>query len=154
MHVPIGLRVSSGRVSMIPLIVSAGPTITLSHVSSQTFDKFICFKLSSMSSAAFTTLCFGTGGAFVFGTSNSHVVIFSELFDSNADKFVLFDKFTRLDAPVTQFCGFSIRFTAELSATLGDDLRGGNGGAVRLWFPLVTSLKAALCTLLIGLFKI
>lgn len=126
--VPIGLRVSSGRVSMIPLIVSAGPTITLSHVSS-TFVKLICFKQSSISSVAFIILCFGTGGAFVFGTSNSHVVIFSELFDSNADKFVLFDKFIRLDAPVTHVCGFSIRLTAELSATFGDDFRGGNGGA-------------------------
>lgn len=139
--VPVGLRVSSGRVStpyvMTPLIVSAGPTITLSHGSSM-FVIRMCFKLSSISSFALTILCFGTGGAFVFGTSNSHVVIFSELFDINPVRFVVFDRLARLDAPVTFVafetfgcCGLSKRFTIELSATFGDDFRGGNGGAVR-----------------------
>lgn len=128
----MGLRVSNGRVSIIPLIVSAGPTITLSHDS---WSKLQCRIPSSISSlsAFITTLCLGTGGAVVFGTSNSQLVIFSELFDSSADKFALFVKFTRLDAPVTlAVCGFSIRFTAEQSATFGDAFRGGNGGAVKL----------------------
>lgn len=145
--VPIGLRVSNGRVSIIPLIVSAGPTITLSHGSSM-FVKLILFsfKLSSISSFVLTILCFGTGGAFVFGTSNSHVVIFSELFDISPDKLVLFERFTRLDAPVTFECGFSIRFTIELSATFGDDFRGGNGGAVKLWLELSPIMGADAAT--------
>lgn len=135
--VMIGLRASNGRVSIIPVIVSAGPTMTFSHVS-VALEKFMRFKLSSMPSIAFavlTTLCFGIGGAFDFGiqsaliTSNSHVLTFSELFDSDADKFELVDKFTRLDAPVTDVCGFNIRFTTEFSTTLGEDFLGGNGGA-------------------------
>lgn len=152
---PMGLRVSIGRVSMIPLIVSAGPTITLSPSMPV---KLIFFNPSSMSSAILAilaTLCFGTGGAFAFGTSSSHVVMFSVLFDSNADKFELFDRFTRLDAPVTFWiCGFSCRFTTELSATFGDALRGGNGGAVNVWFAFVVSVGVAAGTFPIVLFII
>lgn len=143
---PMGLRMSNGLVSrwpliIRPLIVSAGPTITLSHESwSILSNKLHCLRPSPMSSLvdAFitTTLCLGTGGAAVFGTSNS-LVIFSELFESSADRFVLFVKFTRLDAPVTlAVCGFSIRFTAELSATFGEAFRGGSGGAVKFCTPL------------------
>lgn len=138
----IGLRFSIGRVSMMPLIVSAGPTITLSHDSwwSTFSNKLQCLKLSSISSlnAFITTLCLGTGGAATGGgTSNSQLVIFSELFESSADGFALFVKFTKLDAPVTlAVCGLSKRFTAELSATLGEALRGGSGGAVKLWTVL------------------
>lgn len=128
----IGLRASNGRVSIIPVIVSAGPTITFSHVS-LVDEKFTRFKLSSMfsmTSAVLTTLCFGIGGAFDFGTSNSQVVIFSELFDSDVDRFVFVDRLTKLEAPVTDdVCGFNIRFTTEFSTTLGDDFRGGSGGA-------------------------
>lgn len=70
------------------------------------------------------------GGAIELGTSNSQNVIFSELRLSDDDMVELVDKLTRLDADVTLLieCGFSIRFT-ELS-TLGDDLRGGKGGAI------------------------
>lgn len=114
-------------------MVSAGPTITLSHDS---WSKLQCRISSSMSSlsAFITTLCFGTGGAVVLGTSNSQLVMFSELFEWSADKFALFVKFITLDAPFTlDVCGFSIRFTTEASATFGDAFRGGNGGAVKLW---------------------
>lgn len=74
--------------------------------------------------------CLGIGGAIVFGTSKSHDVMFSELRDIDVDILTLVDKFTRLEAAVTLLvvCGFSNRFT-ELSTTLGDDLRGGSGGA-------------------------
>lgn len=126
--VTIGFRASNGRVSIIPVIVSASPTIIVAG--SSIFVKLIRFKSFSilLSFDVVDVLCFGTGGAFDLGTSNSHDVIFSELFDNDVDKFVFDDKFTKLDAPDTHVCGLSIRFT-ELSATFGDVFRGGNGGA-------------------------
>lgn len=151
-HVSMGLRVSIGRISMrqsmMPLIVSAGPTMTLSHGPS-IFVKLIRFKPSSMSSLLLATLCFGTGGAFALGTSNSHAVKLSE---DDAVAFELFDEVTRLFALC--ICGFNNRFIAELSATFGDALRGGSGGAAEVWFAFVTSLAIVVCTLLNALFII
>lgn len=146
----MGLRASNGRVSIIPEIVSAGPTITLSQSSSRA-EKDTCLSSSSMVSissdglpiegVASGTLCLGIGGATVFGTSNSQHVIFSELRDNEADILVLDDKLTRLEAAVTLLvCGFSNRFT-ELS-TLGDDFRGGNGGAAGSWPPSISFISA------------
>lgn len=120
--VTIGLRASSGRVSIMPVIVSASPTIIIAGSS-------MLVRLVRSLSASFASvgvLCLGTGGALPLGTSNSQVVTFSELLDVADDKFV--DRLTRLVVTVTLAVGFSERFT-ELSATLGDVLRGGNGGA-------------------------
>lgn len=124
----IGLRASRGRVSINPVIVSAGPTITLSMSSSVVLNT--CRSLATVCTTGLGTLCFGIGGAIELGTSNSQNVIFSELRLSDDDMVELVDKLTRLDADVTLLmeCGLSIRFT-ELS-TLGDDFRGGKGGAI------------------------
>lgn len=90
----IGCRASSGRVSIIPTIVSAGPTITLS--SSSSLKGFWSGGLGgavillhgqlAMTGAGVGSLvwCFGTGGAFVLGTwlsllARAEVDRFSEL---------------------------------------------------------------------------
>lgn len=133
----IGLRASSGRVSMMPVIVSGSPTmiiagssmlVGLARLSSALmFGSLVAVVATDADAAAVVVVLWrGTGGASPAGTSNSQVVTFSELRDTTA-------------------VGFSDRFT-EPSAKHGDVLRGGNGGAVRLSFAF--SASVAICVLL------
>lgn len=134
----IGLRASSGRVSMMPVIVSGSPTmiiagssmlVGLARLSSALmFGSLVAVVATDADAAAAVVVVLwrGTGGASPAGTSNSQVVTFSELRDTTA-------------------VGFSDRFT-EPSAKHGDVLRGGNGGAVRLSFAF--SASVAICVLL------
>lgn len=90
------LRNSSGRVSMRPLIVSAGPTITkwssscsaaAATVGGGTAGAFTGSNGGLAAAAATATvLCLGMGGASACGTSKSHVVTFSELRAAGADR--------------------------------------------------------------------
>lgn len=153
--ITMGFLASGGRVSMIPVIVSAGPTMTLSQVSfgSIKFSRLNSSSVWSILHDVFNeTLCLGTGGATVLGTSKSQVVMFSVLCEKTAIEFVVKDRFIRLDAELTCACvfGFSIRLI-ELS-TFGDDFRGGSGGASGSCF--FTSLMSADCALLSALLTI
>lgn len=159
----MGFRDSRGRVSMMPMMVSAGPTMTLSlssalwSVSRESLSVLWAAHNCSFtrltlrgSGGTVTMLCFGIGGATDWGTSKSHMVTFSLLqwwvVVADASRLHMLDVAIALELRPEECGGFSIRLTTELltfTSILGDDLRGGSGGAISSTWLLCRSVRSA-----------